>query len=140
MLDTQTLVMETTDENKALAMERSLPTGNYTVKVFLLNPLSQEGLNSLQDRLLDGGVQLTDPIEMTCETPSAITIRAYKPPIGKGIGLAWSPLIPVVAIVAGAFAFAVWKAADIISAMSKLALIVFGGLILYALASKRRAL
>lgn len=121
---------------------KNLPTapGKYELTLYTWNPLSQEKLDALQEKIAAQGIHLTENIYTVLEKPPARTIIRFEVPRGYATLPFWVLLTLAIGAV-GITGFLGWRVGDLVSAITKnlvpLALIGGGVFILYGLTRER---
>lgn len=119
---------ETTDVERAIAEEQSLPPGVYEVRFHIIAPISQEELNELHEHLLTQGVDVVGSIVQDVKGLWYVSVKYRKHPPAENIAFAplLIPLIPtfLVAVLVG---IGIFRLSDITQNLTKL--LVVGGII-----------
>ena len=130
-----TLLMETTEIDKARAFEETPKPGTYEARFSLARPLTQAELDELHQALLDSGVEVKDVLTQQVKGLDQISVKYMIRHHTEGISQAalLIPVIPTI-IVAVLIGIALFKVQDII-----VLVLVVGGILVTAVFLLRKA-
>lgn len=127
-------IFSTTDTTEAAIFERSLPPGDYEIRVQLVAPMVTS-VEELHDYLARSGIELYS-VNLKGDI---LQIRYHKPEIIH-VGQ-WQAIIPLIVplVIVGAVVFGILKLPDITSVLIPLVLVIGGVMVLVMAAAGREA-
>lgn len=123
-------IITTIDTNEAIAIEKSLPPGNYMVTMQTEEPLSRDIIIKMQSEMQSHGINLLCDISQTGTYPNVVGISYSKPAgIGNPIAVAVISIIVPVAII-GTVIWGINRIEKITTSILPILLLILGTVII----------
>lgn len=125
------LLVETTDVKAAIAEEQSLPPGNYDIRFYSPNPVSEEVQQDIFDHLYDSGVDVRGVYQRKSDGLWYVGVIYNRPVASESIAALPIAIIPLIAFgfISVLVGIGIFRVENIARALGQLALILLGGTI-----------